>query len=150
MKLSQTFLPVLTALSLALTPACTQKPAEKPELTDRDRKLCDLAIRYARSAIGAVYVYPNHHPEKVSFPLANGNQRELVEKLSVLDENLILAEEMLIRNCDERFYAEKPELRTSKIVDDISDERTVPDMLKEIDTLSSTKMPTFFTHPESK
>lgn len=150
MKLSQTFLPVLATLSLALTPACTQKPAEKPALTERDRKLCDLAIRYARSSIGAVYVYGTHHPDKVSFPLADDSQRELIEKLSTLDRNLILAEEMLIRNCDERFNGEKPELRTSKMAEGFSDESTVPDMLKEIDTLSSTKMPTFFTNPEAK
>ncbi|MCX6733986.1 MAG: hypothetical protein NTX63_04195 [Candidatus Peregrinibacteria bacterium] len=118
MKLSQTLLPALASLSLALTPACTQKSAEKPALTEQDRELCDLAIRHTRYSIGAIYILKVQYPDKMEYPISSdytahaGEGIDLYTKTQLVEQNLISSREMLMRDCDARFDDEKPALRT--------------------------------------
>lgn len=121
MKLSQVLLPAFASFSLALAPACAQKPAEKPALTEQDRELCDLAIEHARYSIGAVGLLKVRYPDKMTRPIISNDypfnatsELDLYSRTQALEQNLLLSREMLLRNCDTRFDDEKPERRTCK------------------------------------
>lgn len=101
MKLSQIALPALTTLSLALTPACTDKPkvAAETEITKQD-KLCDLAVDYTRLALAATYhISPAREPLENAIPEGSDSRKALDQTL-VSTKELILSSEMLERNCD--------------------------------------------------